>query len=164
MLAASASAWTRWRSIAAHGASLTVRTVDVCPLFCAAGQLDLGREASTRLADLSVGRLPIAWTLLSPDGTGAVSLRYRTGSGKWWCGIRVIGHRNPLATLEVRAGNGWRRLPRSDDNYFLSADGTGCGGPIRIADVYGERLTVDRIAVQPDVAKPTGVPFVRHRS
>lgn len=147
---------------AANGASLTVRIVNVCPLPCAPGQLDLSQQAFARLAELSVGRLPITWTLLSPANVGTVSVRYKTGSSKWWCGIQVIGHRNPVATLEVRAGGGWRQLPRTDFNYFLSTDGTGCGGPIRITDIYGERLTVDGITVQPDVAQPTGVQFARH--
>ncbi|MEU6667087.1 hypothetical protein [Streptomyces sp. NPDC046727] len=33
------------------------------------------------------------------------------------------------------------------------------GGP---NDIYGEQLTVDGIAVRPDVAQPTGVRFARH--
>jgi expansin (peptidoglycan-binding protein) len=147
---------------AANGASLTVRIVNECPLPCAPGQLDLSQQAFARLADLSVGRLPITWTLLSPANVGTLSVRYKTGSSQWWCGIQVIGHRNPIATLEVRAGGGWRQLPRTDFNYFLSTDGTGCGGPIRITDIYGQQLTVDGIRVQPDVAQPTGVQFARH--
>lgn len=147
---------------AANGASLTVRIVNVCPLPCAVGQLDLSQQAFAKLADLSVGRLPITWTLLSPDSVGTLSVRYKPGSSKWWCGIQAIGHRNPIATLEVRADDGWRRLPRTDYNYFLSADGTGCGGSIRITDIYGEQLTVDHLGVQPDVVQPTGVQFARH--
>ncbi len=147
---------------AANGASLTVRIVNVCPLPCAVGQLDLSRQAFAKLADLSVGRLPITWTLLSPDSVGTLSVRYKPGSSQWWCGIQAIGHRNPIATLEVRTADGWRQLPRTDYNYFLSADGTGCGGSIRITDIYGEQLTVDHIGVQPDVVQPTGVQFARH--
>ncbi|MER6301060.1 expansin EXLX1 family cellulose-binding protein [Kitasatospora sp. NPDC001539] len=148
---------------AANGASVTVRIVNECPLPCAPGQLDLSHEAFTKLADLSVGRLPITWTLLSPGtAPAAVSLRYKAGSSQWWCGIQVIGHRNPVASLEVRAGAGWRQLSRTDYNYFLSPDGTGCGGPVRITDIYGERLTVDGIAVEPDVVQPTRVQFARH--
>ncbi|RAG80913.1 hypothetical protein DN069_35645 [Streptacidiphilus pinicola] len=148
---------------AANGASLTVRIVNECPLPCAPGQLDLSQQAFARLADLSVGRLPITWTLLSPASPGPLSLRYKTGSTQWWCGIQVIGHRNPVALLEVRtAAGGWRRLPRTDYDYFVSSDGSGCGGPIRITDIYGQQLTVDGIAVRPDVAQPTGVQFARH--
>ena len=147
---------------AAGGAAITVRIVNECPAPCAPGQLDLSQQAFAKLADLSVGRLPISWTLLSPETAGTISIRYKTGSTRWWCGIQVIGHRNPVAALEVRGAGGWRQLPRADFNYFLSADGTGCGGELRITDIYGEQLTVDAIAVQPDVAQPTGVQFARH--
>ncbi|WP_325100381.1 expansin EXLX1 family cellulose-binding protein [Streptomyces broussonetiae] len=147
---------------AAGGAAITVRIVNECPSPCAPGQLDLSRQAFAKLADPSVGRLPITWSLLSPDLPGTIAVRYKAGSTKWWCGIQVTGHRNPVAALEVRTADGWRRLPRTDYNYFLSADGTGCGGALRITDVYGERLTVDGIAVRPDVSQPTGVQFARH--
>ncbi|MCX3063780.1 expansin EXLX1 family cellulose-binding protein [Streptomyces beihaiensis] len=147
---------------AAGGATVTVRIVNECPAPCAPGQLDLSRQAFAKLADLSVGRLPVTWTLLSPDLPGAIAIRYKTGSTKWWCGIQVIGHRNPVAALEVRGGGRWRRLPRTAYNYFLSADGTGCGGALRITDIYGQRLTVDGIAVRPGVAQRTDVQFARH--
>jgi expansin (peptidoglycan-binding protein) len=147
---------------AANGASITVRIVNECPLPCAPGQLDLSQQAFAKLADLSVGRLPITWTLLSPAATGAISIRYKTGSNPYWCGVQVIGHRNPLATLEVRTAKGWRRLPRTDYNYFLSTDGSGCGKAIRATDIYGEQLTIDGIALKPDVAQPTRFQFARH--
>lgn len=146
----------------AGGASLTVRIVNVCPLPCAPGQLDLSQQAFAKLARLSVGRLAITWTLLSPEAVGTISVRYKTGSSTWWCGIQVIGHRNPIAALEVRTAGGWRQLPRSDYNYFLSTNGAGCGGAIRITDIYGERLTVAHVSIQPDVAQATGVQFARH--
>ncbi|MFC5661670.1 expansin EXLX1 family cellulose-binding protein [Kitasatospora misakiensis] len=149
---------------AANGASITVRIVNECPLPCAPGQLDLSHEAFSKLAELSVGRLAVTWSLLSPDtAPGTMSVRYKTGSSQWWCGIQVIGHRNPVATLEVKtAGGGWQSLSRSDYNYFLSPDGTGCGGPIRVTDIYGEQLTVDGLAVKPDAVQATRVQFARH--
>ncbi|MFD8008844.1 expansin EXLX1 family cellulose-binding protein [Streptomyces sp. NPDC058955] len=147
---------------AANGASVTVRITNECPLPCAPGQLDLSEQAFAALADLKVGRLPVTWSLLSPGTLGPLSLRYKTGSSPHWCGIQVIGHRNPVERLEVRTPQGWRQLPRTAYNYFLSADGGGCGGSIRITDIYGERLTVDGIAVKPDVVQPTRVQFAPH--
>ncbi|GAA2740860.1 hypothetical protein GCM10010440_09610 [Kitasatospora cinereorecta] len=147
---------------AANGSSVTVRIVNECPLPCAPGQLDLSRQAFAELADPKVGRLPITWTLLSPAVVDTVSIRYKTGSSRYWCGVQVIGHRNPVASLEVRTASGWRQLPRTDYNYFLAADGNGCGGSIRVTDIYGEQLTVDGIAIQPDVAQATRVQFARH--
>lgn len=147
---------------AANGASITVRIVNECPLPCAPGQIDLSHQAFSKLANLSVGRLPITWTLLSPVASGKISIRYKTGSSPYWCGVQAIGHRNPLAALEVRTAKGWRKLHRTEYNYFLSTDGSGCGKAIRLTDIYGERLTIDGIALEPDVAQPTRVQFARH--
>jgi expansin (peptidoglycan-binding protein) len=146
---------------AANGASVTVRVTNECPLPCAPGQLDLSKEAFARLADLSAGRTAVSWSLLSPATSDTVSIRYKTGSSRHWCGIQALGHRNPLARLEVRTGSGWHRLTRTEYNYFLSPDGTGCGGPLRLTDLHGRRLTVDGIGVRPDVVQPTGVQFAR---
>jgi expansin (peptidoglycan-binding protein) len=148
---------------AGNGASITVRITNECPPPCAPGQLDLSQQAFAALANPSLGRIPITWQLLSPSSVGTISLRYKTGSSRYWCGIQVIGHRNPVALLEVRnSAGGWRQLPRTDYNYFLSADGTGCGGPIRITDIYGQQLTADGIALTPGAIQPTGLQFTRH--
>ncbi|WP_251063968.1 expansin EXLX1 family cellulose-binding protein [Streptomyces sp. ISL-44] len=146
----------------ASGASITVRITNECPLPCAPGQLDISEQAFAKLADPKVGRIPITWSLLSPHTSDTLSLRYKTGSSAHWCGIQVIDHRNPVARLEVRTSKGWRKLPRTDYNYFLSADGGGCGGAIRITDIYGEQLTVDGTALLPNVAQRTRVQFAAH--
>lgn len=147
---------------AANGASITVRITNECPLPCAPGQIDLSQQAFAKLADLKVGRIPITWSLVSPSTSQTVSIRYKTGSSPYWCGIQAIGHRNPVARLEVRTGSGWRQLPRTSYNYFISADGSGCGSTIRITDIYGEQLTVSGIALRANVVQPTQVQFARH--
>ncbi|WP_328344946.1 expansin EXLX1 family cellulose-binding protein [Streptomyces violaceus] len=147
---------------AANGASVTVRVTNECPLPCAPGQLDLSKEAFAKLAGLSAGRIPITWSLLSPSTSDTVSIRYKSGSSRHWCGIQALGHRNPLARLEVRTGSGWSGLTRTEYNYFLSPDGTGCGGTLRLTDIYGEQLTVDGVAIRPDAVRPTRVQFARH--
>ncbi|MDW4904226.1 expansin EXLX1 family cellulose-binding protein [Streptomyces sp. ADMS] len=147
---------------AANGASVTVKITNECPLPCAPGQLDLSEQAFAELALISTGRIAITWSLLSPDTSGTISIRYKNGSSPYWCGIQAMGHRNPLARLEVRTGGGWRQLVRTDYNYFLSPDGSGCGGAIRITDIYGERLTIDGIALRPEAVQPTRVQFARH--
>ncbi|MFD6138822.1 expansin EXLX1 family cellulose-binding protein [Promicromonospora sp. NPDC060271] len=147
---------------AANGNSVTVRVTNLCPLPCGPGQLDLSKQAFAELADPQLGRIPVTWSLLSPGSAGTISIRYKEGSSQWWCGIQVIDHRNPVAKLEVDAGDGWRALPRAEYNYFLSENGSGCGGEIRITDIYGERLTVRGLRVRADVVQPTGVQFARH--
>ncbi|MCX4738469.1 expansin EXLX1 family cellulose-binding protein [Streptomyces antibioticus] len=148
--------------VRAGGKSITVRITNECPAPCVAGQLDLSREAFAKLAPLSAGRITVDWSLLSPAISDTVSIRYKTGSSRYWCGIQALGHRNPLARLEVRTGDGsWLSLPRAEYNYFLSEQGTGCGGSIRLTDIYGERLTVEGLAVRAEAVQGTGVQFAR---
>ncbi|MFC4627524.1 expansin EXLX1 family cellulose-binding protein [Promicromonospora alba] len=147
---------------AANGNSVTVRVTNVCPLPCAPGQLDLSQEAFAELDDPMLGRIPVTWSLLSPGTADTISIRYKDGSSQWWCGIQAIDHRNPVAKLEVDGGDGWRALPRTGYNYFLSENGSGCGGDIRLTDIYGERLTVSALPVRADVVQPTGVQFAQH--
>ncbi|MFJ9422017.1 expansin EXLX1 family cellulose-binding protein [Streptomyces sp. NPDC101249] len=158
----SARACGAYVRVTSGGRSVTVRITNKCPGDCASGRIDLSAEAFARLAAPSAGRIAVSWTLVSPSDVGTLSVRYKTGSTAYWCGIQLIGHRNPLARLEVRAGDGWRRLPRADYNYFLAADGGGCGGALRVTDIYGERLTLDGIGLRPDVVQPTGAQFARH--
>ncbi|MDQ0604274.1 expansin (peptidoglycan-binding protein) [Streptomyces canus] len=148
--------------VRAGGASVTVRITNECPLPCAPGQLDLSPQAFAKLAAPSRGQIPVTWTLLSPATSEKISIRYKTGSTRYWCGIQAIGHRNPLARLEVRTGSGWTRLARTGYNYFLSEQGSGCGGSIRITDIYGEQLTIDGIALRAEAVQPTGVQFAAH--
>ncbi|MFI6931662.1 expansin EXLX1 family cellulose-binding protein [Streptomyces sp. NPDC050287] len=147
---------------AANGRSITVRITNECPLPCAPGQLDLSQQAFAKLADLKVGRIPISWSLVSPSTSGTISMRYKTGSSPYWCAIQAIGHRNPVARLDIHTTGGWRQLPRTGYNYFISADGRGCGSAVRLTDIYGEQLTITGIAVRPDVVQPTQVQFARH--
>ncbi|MDX3644135.1 expansin EXLX1 family cellulose-binding protein [Streptomyces sp. MB09-02B] len=144
---------------AAGGAAVTVRITNECPSPCRPGQLDLSAEAFAKLAAPSRGEIPITWSLLSPAASDPLSIRYKTGSSQYWCGIQVLGHRNPVARLEVRSGGAWTPLPRTEYNYFLSEQGGGCGGALRITDIYGERLTVEGLTVRPDVVQRTGVQF-----
>ncbi|MEU4873892.1 expansin EXLX1 family cellulose-binding protein [Streptomyces sp. NPDC021608] len=147
---------------ASNGASVTVRITNECPAPCAVGQIDLSRQAFAKLAPLVTGRIPITWSVLSPATSETISIRYKTGSSPYWCGIQAIGHRNPLARLEVRTGAGWTRLARTGYNYFLSEHGAGCGSAIRLTDVYGEQLAVGAPAVRADVVQPTRLQFARH--
>lgn len=147
---------------AAGGASVTVRITNLCPAPCRVGQLDLNPEAFDRLGARVRGEIPVTWQLVSPPSLPGISLRYKEGSSRYWCGIQVIDHRHPVARLEVRAGGSWKRLQRTDYNYFLSENGAGCGGAVAVTDVYGERLVVDPLPVEPGVSQPVKLQFTRH--
>ena len=147
---------------ASDGATITVLITNECPLPCAPGQLDLSQQAFAKLANPNAGRISVTWQLLSPSDSASISFRYKTGSSQWWCGIQVIGERNPVAELEVRTGNGWMRLPRASYNYFQSSSGAGCGGEIRITDIYGQQLTASGISIEPNVVQTTQLQFAQH--
>ncbi|MFL6110659.1 MAG: expansin EXLX1 family cellulose-binding protein, partial [Catenulispora sp.] len=121
---------------AANGASVTVRITNLCPAPCRVGQLDLNPKAFDRLGARNLGEIPVTWKLVNPPTAKRISLRYKTGSSQYWCGIQVIDHRNPVARLEVRAGGAWKQLQRTDYNYFLSENGAGCGGSVAVTDIY----------------------------
>jgi expansin (peptidoglycan-binding protein) len=144
------------------GATITVRITNLCPSPCRVGQLDLDPEAYKLLAPLQTGETPITWKLVSPNISGTTAIRYKTGSTQWWCGIQVINHRNPVARLEVKAAGVWKALPRAEYNYFLSAQGSGCGGQIRITDIYGQRLVVGPLQIKADLTQRTSLQFAKH--
>jgi expansin (peptidoglycan-binding protein) len=144
------------------GATITIRITNLCPSPCRVGQLDLDPEAYKLLAPLQTGETPITWKLVSPNISGGIAIRYKTGSSQWWCGIQVINHRNPVARLEVKVASGWKVLPRAEYNYFLSDQGSGCGGQIRITDIYGQRLTVGALPIRADVTQQTSLQFAKH--
>lgn len=135
-----------------NGVTIRIKIVDECP-ECRPGDLDLSAEAFAKLANPSAGRIRISWTLLSPALSGPVAYRYKEGSSQWWCAIQVRNHRNPVRMLEVKVGGTWRSLPRTSYNYFLSANGTGCGSAIRITDLYGQQLTASGIGIRPNVVQ-----------
>ncbi|MEJ2858789.1 MULTISPECIES: expansin EXLX1 family cellulose-binding protein [unclassified Saccharothrix] len=147
---------------AANGRSITVRITNLCPSPCRVGQLDLSQEAFAMLADPKVGEIPITWHLVSPPVQGGISIRYKTGSSQWWCGIQVINHRNPVAQLEVRTNAGWKQLSRTDYNYFLSENGAGCGSAIAVTDIHGQRLELPALPVTPNAIQPTSLQFDQH--
>ncbi|WP_328708055.1 expansin EXLX1 family cellulose-binding protein [Streptomyces mesophilus] len=144
-----------------RGATITVRVTNECPT-CVKGQLDLSAQAFAKLAAPSQGQIPITWHLLSPATAEPLSIRYKTGSSRYWCEIQALGHRNPLTRLEVRTGGGWQALPRTAYNYFTSENGSGCGGAIRLTDIYGERLEISGIDIRPEVQQQTRAQFTAH--
>lgn len=136
---------------------ITVKVVDRCPGgpgACQPGDIDLSEGAFAQLANPVDGRVPISWSLVSPDIDGPVQYRYQDGSTQHWCGIQVRNHRNPVAMLEVLVGSTWRELPRQMWNYFVSENGEGCGSDIRITDIHGQTLTDSGIALTPQVDQP----------
>jgi expansin (peptidoglycan-binding protein) len=144
-----AQACGAYLSVTGPKGTVKIRIVDRCP-ECPPGAIDLSQQAFAKIADVSAGRVSISWQLLSPDGLGSMSYRYKSGSSQYWCGIQVLNHRNPVQSLEVEVGGSWKTLVRQEYNYFLSAGGVGCGGTIRVTDIYGNQVTDSGIRIAPD--------------
>jgi expansin (peptidoglycan-binding protein) len=147
--------------VTANGRSITVKITNECPT-CAPRQLDLSAQAFAKLAVPSKGQIPIKWKLLSPKTSRKISVRYKTGSSRSWCALQILDHRNPIAALAIHTAKGWRKLPRTSYNYFLSPKGTGCGGPMKIADIYNQKLTLRGLKIRPNKIQPTHLQFTRH--
>jgi expansin (peptidoglycan-binding protein) len=130
-----------------NGNTITIEIVDRCP-ECAPGAIDLSAQAFAKLAAPSAGKIAIHWRLLSPHLSGPITYTYKSGSSRYWCAIQVRNHRNPLRSLAVKVNGTWKSLPREDYNYFVSAGGAGCGGPLRVTDIDGHQLTDAGIAVR----------------
>ncbi|MFV2084354.1 expansin EXLX1 family cellulose-binding protein [Micromonospora sp. LOL_021] len=137
----------------------TVRVVvmDQCP-ECAAGHLDLSREAFARIADPVRGIVDVSYRAVVDPPTGPLAVRVKEGASQWWFAVRVTDHGNPLATVEARTGSGWRGLVRHDYNYWLADDGLGPGPySLRVTDVYGNRATVPGVQLAPARTQQTDV-------
>ncbi len=140
------------------GNSIRIRIVDRCP-ECPPGAIDLSAQAFARLATPSTGEITITWHLVSPRITTPISYVYKTGSSRYWCGIQVRNHRNPIAALAVLVNGRWTSLPRQDYDYFLARTGAGCGSSIRVTDIAGHQLTDTGITISPGKVQPGHAQF-----
>jgi expansin (peptidoglycan-binding protein) len=126
--------------------TITVKIVDQCP-ECKPGDIDFSAQAFAAIADPITGQVRISWQLLSPTLSGPMAYRYKEGSSQWWCGIQVRNHRNPVLSVEAMVNGTWKRLSRQAYNYFLSADGSGCGKALRTTDIYGHQVTESALPI-----------------
>jgi expansin (peptidoglycan-binding protein) len=149
---------------------VNVQVVDSCPP-CKPGDVDLSEQAFSQIADLSAGRVPITWRLLSPGGsqtggsqtggsqaanseTGSVfngnpiSYYFKEGTNPYYTAIQVRNSRNPIASVEYQASDGsFKPLERTDFNYFVSYQGLGSAPlTLEVTDIYGNEIVDGGIA------------------
>ena len=119
--------------------------VDSCP-DCEAGHIDLSPEAFARIADPAAGSTKMTLTgVHNPMPAKDLSFKVKEGSQQWWLALLPIDHGNPLASVELKAGGGWRSLSRSDYGYWI-AENAGTGPfTVRLTDVYGAQATATGI-------------------
>jgi expansin (peptidoglycan-binding protein) len=155
---AAAGACGAYLDVTGRKGTVRVKVVDQCP-ECATGHLDLSRQAFARIDDPVKGQVSIRYrAVVNPRLAAPMSFVVKDGSSRWWLAVLVDDHGNPLSSVEVKAGSGWRALARQGYNYWLAASGAG-NGPftLRIRDVYGHGATVSRIALSPGAVQRSGV-------
>lgn len=128
--------------ISGPNGQVTVRIVDRCP-ECPVGNIDLSQQAFANIAELSAGRVPISWRVLSPALAGPIVYHFKEGSNQWWSAVQIRNHRNPIWRVEYRTAAGsFKETVRQQYNYFVEASGMGVGPyTFRVTDIYGNILT-----------------------
>ncbi len=130
--------------------SVIVRIVDQCP-GCPEGDVDLSQEAFAQIAQLSAGRVPISWQLVSMPLAGPIVYHFKDGSNQWWTAVQIRNHRNPILKLEYLNGSSYQEVPRLSYNYFVQASGMGPGPyTFRVTDILGNVLVDSNIPLTPD--------------
>jgi hypothetical protein len=87
-----------------------------------------------------------------------VTVRVKEGSSQYWLALRFDNHGNALSSAELKVGNGWQKLQRTDFNYWIDESGAG-GGPftVRLTDSTGRQTVVPGIRLAPEQVQKTGV-------
>lgn len=138
---------------------VTVRIVDSCP-DCESGQVDLSKSAFAKIADVSAGRVPIIWRVVSCSVTGNVSYHYKKGSSEYWTAIQVRNHRVPIAKLEIATPSGFVNVVRQSYNYFVYDKGAGPSlVKVRITSVDGQTIEDTLAPAASDVDAPGASQF-----
>ena len=144
--------------VAGPSGTVRVKVTNRCP-ECPLHHLDLSKTAFARIAPLEAGQVPISYTLVrNPPVAEPITLRVKSGSSRWWLQIQADNHGNPLASFELRTGDGgWRSLVHTQDNFWMAENPGPGDGPftVRITDVYGQSVTIDDVALAVDQVQRT---------
>jgi expansin (peptidoglycan-binding protein) len=139
---------------------ILIRIVDLCP-DCPSGNIDLSPFAFSRIADLSLGKVPITWQVVPCPMNGPIEYHFKAESSQWWTSLQIRNHRYPILSLEYLTSQGtYKQVSRVSYNYFT--EGTGMGpGPytFRVSDVYGHVLIDGGIPHMADVSVPGHAQF-----
>ncbi|HTY58594.1 MAG TPA: expansin EXLX1 family cellulose-binding protein [Bacteroidota bacterium] len=129
---------------------ILIRIVDLCP-DCPEGNIDLSPEAFSRIADLSLGKVPITWQVVPCPMKGPVQYHFKDDSNQWWTSLQIRNHRYPILSLEyLTPGGTFAPVSRASYNYFIQSPGMGPGPyTFRVTDVYGHVIVDSGI---PDAA------------
>ncbi|MFG2043427.1 expansin EXLX1 family cellulose-binding protein [Dactylosporangium sp. NPDC048998] len=137
--------------------TVRVKVTDRCP-ECAAGHIDLSRQAFARIGDVSAGIIKVTYSqVANPPVPGPMTVRVKEGSSRYWLALRFDNTSNPLASAELQSGGAWKALGHTDYNYWIAESGAG-NGPftVRVTDTAGRRTTLSGITLTPGTVQRPG--------
>ncbi|GAA3217678.1 expansin EXLX1 family cellulose-binding protein [Dactylosporangium siamense] len=128
--------------------TVRVKVTDRCP-ECAAGHLDLSRQAFAKIGDPVAGIIKVTYSkVTSPPAPGPMTVRVKEGSSRYWLALRLDNTGNPLSAVELQSGGGWKALSHTDYNYWIAQNGAGTGPfTIRATDTAGRRTTLTGVTL-----------------
>jgi expansin (peptidoglycan-binding protein) len=127
---------------------ITVRIVDLCP-ECQSGHLDLSEQAFEKIADKTLGVVPITWTPVACQVSGPISFRFKEGSSQWWMGVQVRNSSLPVKKVEMQKGTSWMALEQQSYNYYLAPSNPGPGPfTFRVTSTTEKQITDSGIALK----------------
>jgi expansin len=128
-------------SLAGPNGTILIRIVDFCA-DCAPGNIDLSPSAFARIADTTLGRVPITWQVVACNPTGPIQYHFEPSSSQWWTAVQLRNIRYAVQRLEYRDQAGtYHVIPRTSYNYFVQTPGIGPGPyTFRVTDIYGHVL------------------------
>jgi len=147
-------------SLTGPGGTILIRIVDMCP-GCLQGDIDLSPLAFSRIADTSLGRVPISWHVVPCAVIGPIEYHFKEGSNQWWTAVQIRNHRNPILSLEYLTSQGiYKSVNRVEYNYFVEPAGMGPGPyTFRVTDVYGHVLVDAGVVPGENVSVPGHAQF-----
>lgn len=128
--------------------TVRVKVTDRCP-ECAPGHLDLSRQAFAKIGDPVAGIIKVTYSkVVNPPVPGPMTVRVKEGSSRYWLALRLDNTGNPLSTVEIQSGGGWKALSHTDYNYWIAQNGAGTGPfTVRATDTAGRRTTLSGVTL-----------------
>jgi expansin (peptidoglycan-binding protein) len=137
--------------------TVRVKVTDRCP-ECAAGHIDLSRQAFAKIGDTNAGIVNITYShVTNPPVPGPMTIRVKEGSSRYWLALRLDNTGNPLSSVELKYGVGWKALSHTDYNYWIAQSGAGPGPfTVRVTDTAGRRTTLNGVTLTPGAVQRPG--------
>lgn len=105
------------------GKSGIIKAVDRCP-ECAPGNINLARQAFTKVENPTTGRIPITWRFVPcPLNKSTVKVNFKSGSTKFRAAIQLRNIRHVVTKLAYKKNGQWVNIPRVNFNFFIEPAG-----------------------------------------